>query len=357
MEKCVSNKIKVLNFIFTLLIVLYHFKTSENYNIVFASKIDKSIYDWYFILIERIGFVAMTFFFIISGFLFYYNIDTVKDTFTKMKKRLKSLLLPYLTWTLIVIIFNVCAHRFMGVGTEVEINSIFSIVKILFLTPIDGPLWYMLALLIFMLLSPILIKLKNKRMLSCVVYGIVLLWHILTAYRFIPSLNVLSDWWWFGNMIGYLPAYLLGSILALNCGDKILSEKYNTKVFRVCAIVILVCILSFTFTTKLFNNIANIAFIIEVVCIWLIIPSSIFKSKPKQYVKTSFIIYAMHQPILLPIVNKIVLMVIGNVSLSGYQFIVTKFVVLLLIVLITWAIQFVIQKLPKNVNLLFTGGR
>ena len=95
MNQNVSNKIKTFNYIFTLFILIYHLRFLDGYNIIYRNNFDKSILDFFMSITTHFDDLALTAFFIISSFLFYYNIDSSNQAIIKIKKRLKTLFIPY----------------------------------------------------------------------------------------------------------------------------------------------------------------------------------------------------------------------------------------------------------------------
>lgn len=352
MKKEVSNKFKYFNFIFTLLIVLYHFRFKTGLNIVPKSGLDKSILSCFLSSLETIGFIAMTVFFMISAFLFYFNIDNSTDSIKKMKKRIKTLLIPFLSWTVISIIFRTIVTH------EIKINSLYSIIKYLFLEPADGPLWYILALLIFMIPSPLTIKLKNKKIPSLIVLLAILIIVELREFGYINTFFKLDDWWWHSNMLGYIPAYAIGAFFGLNYSEKIIQEKYNTKhacIFGIIALIISILLIKYG---KAYANSKFYLYIILTIGLWFIAKSDLFKKKTPRFMKGTFFMYAMHQPILIPIISKITRIIIKNTNILGYQFILIRVIDVFLILIISWMTSIILKKiLPKKLYFALSGGR
>lgn len=98
MNKYLSYKILFFNFILSVLIVLLH----SNCKVTLGWNNDGTNLSNFIELlttyISCIGHIAVPMFYIISAYLFYHNISTLKDTLSKIKKRIKTLLIPYLLW-------------------------------------------------------------------------------------------------------------------------------------------------------------------------------------------------------------------------------------------------------------------
>lgn len=117
-----------------------------------------------------IGNCAVPIFFIISGFLLFYNVDkyTAGIYAHKMKNRFHTLLIPYLVWnTIYLILFYVIGQNNVILSEVPELyGGNISISKFLYIAyvrpPVDGPLWFIRNLIVMDLLSPILYVIIKK---------------------------------------------------------------------------------------------------------------------------------------------------------------------------------------------------
>ena len=114
---------------------------------------------------EGYGRLAVPMFLLISGYLFFPTSDITFSKsfyFIKIKKRAKSLLVPYLLWNLIAYLPYAIRNGF----NFVEFCKAFWIIDIPGRTgssPMDGPLWYVRNLLMLMVASPLVYYLcKHK---------------------------------------------------------------------------------------------------------------------------------------------------------------------------------------------------
>lgn len=109
--------------------------------------------------------IANCLFFCISGYLFARNIKNISDVWKKMKKRWRTLLLPYLLWNLIFILWYVVLENVPGVsrfnnsGGIIEkywdqpiLESLYD----LFIAPAAFQLWFLRDLFIMLIFTPIL---------------------------------------------------------------------------------------------------------------------------------------------------------------------------------------------------------
>lgn len=304
MKKKISNKIKYLNFLFTLAIVFYHFKMIYPFNINYLNKFDNYITNLFLDVVDKFGYISMVFFFILSGFLYYFNINKPLDDLKKMKKRIKTLLVPYLLWFLIILFYLIITNN-------IKINFFMDFINKIFFNPIDGPMWYCLALLLLMIPSPLIIKLKNKKMLSTICLLCMLVWLYLRSFGIIKPLFEFSEWWWYGNMISYLQSYIIGVYLGLNFSSYIANPiKQNKYIKILCGILILpLVMLSVKVTNFAFKQLFYIGII---VCLWYLFDFKYLKHQKESHGNISFFLFAIHQPILIPKINRLFSLMFKN---------------------------------------------
>ncbi len=115
--------------------------------------------------------VAIPAFFFMSGFLFFRDLADWRECFPKWRKRLKTLLLPYILWNLILLCLVLGAYSIpslrpqMSVTYNVQLSSGWFLDRMT-LHPIMGHFWYIRTLMIFLLFAPILYLLLHNQALS-----------------------------------------------------------------------------------------------------------------------------------------------------------------------------------------------
>lgn len=133
-----------------------------------------------------IAYAAVPIFFIISGFLLFYNVQHYNKNIylSKIRKRVKSLLVPYVLWNLIyLMILYICGQKsFLFLEVPDLFNGKLSVLQVLqfvFIKPLDGPLWFVRNLFVMALLSPLLywIVRKTKFMLPITLFVFAQIWH------------------------------------------------------------------------------------------------------------------------------------------------------------------------------------
>lgn len=212
MDQQFANKIVWLNLLFTFQIVFRH--TS----VVWGQPegISLHLLTWN----RQATYISLAFFFFTSGFLFFYNF-TIKDYVPKLKKRVRTLLLPLVIWNCIA---YVCLNIYRMVWGDDVIRGLknfllgFTLANQDGLILFDGPLWYMLRLFSYVLLTPVFYYLLRRKVLGfcsvLVIFGMdLLVFH--------------GDWFSFSK---WLFIYSLGAYLALNYGSAVFeSSSYDSS--------------------------------------------------------------------------------------------------------------------------------
>lgn len=286
-----SKTINWLRFPLIVLVVYIHnYGAVYNFspNIGWTNITSVDVYEIIRILFSKvISHLAVPCFFFISGYLFFYNINVFskKTYISKLKKRLFTLLIPYLLWNIIAIIFDFCdfysKHNILDSITH-TINNLWYF----FTNPLDYPLWYVRNLMILSALSPIYFYLfKRKTLLFVGLFIVILLvfghstninsivFFGLGAYLSINKLNIIST---FRSI--KLPMYIIAFITMCLC--VYFNSKYTDIGKRIYPLFLLSGIISVF-------NLASIC-----------IEKEIIKEK-KLLTSSVFFIYAIH--VLLPI--------------------------------------------------------
>ena len=121
---------------------------------------------------HSIAVVAVPVFFIISGYFFFYNVKEFNnDVYVeKLKKRVLTLLIPYLLWNLLPVFMIVGGNLFSVFFKGKSFDALYSFFYDLWnegiwhiwwdktsgTMPFDSPLWYVRDLMIVVCLSPVI---------------------------------------------------------------------------------------------------------------------------------------------------------------------------------------------------------
>lgn len=117
---------------------------------------------------EGYGRLAVPMFLLISGYLFFPSKEKQfnKDAYIyKLKRRAKSLLVPYLLWNLLAYILYAIDYSF----NIVDFFKSFWVIEVPGRggsSPIDGPLWYVRNLMILMIASPLIYLISKHKVFT-----------------------------------------------------------------------------------------------------------------------------------------------------------------------------------------------
>ena len=132
-----------------------------------------------FLFVQNVCNIAVPLFFLISGFLFFFKDDIFKyeNYKNKLRKRVKSLLIPYLIWNVLVLMLYVVVQNLapsMNSGRNKLIadytlhDYVLSFWSMSFINeggvsgPIDSPLWFIRDLMVMVFISPLIYWLIRK---------------------------------------------------------------------------------------------------------------------------------------------------------------------------------------------------
>ena len=293
MTTYLSNKIRILSFI-SIILVLYTHSGFHEYPHEIAG-MSFNIYMQEFIS-GKIGRCAVPLFYAISGYLFFYNIETgINDVWIKMKRRVRTLIIPYLIACLFFPFFLVIMECVPNVDRFVNFDNFSDNLKLpiwqllVFLyfdsgsgSPCAFHLWFLRDLIIIVTLSPILYWVRNSKVSSWLVclllYGLSLLklplipfyglfWYMFGSY-YLNSLRIIKyrtfvtllflalcvvemampDWKAFFRLVK-IPIVLLGLISIWTWYDSLVPSSYD-----LCRHPLLSTVCRFTFFIYLYHE-------------------------------------------------------------------------------------------------------
>jgi len=337
-----SKKIHSINIVLAILVIMIHCynipltNVNEDTNIILYNSI-KFIQNF---ISQGISRVAVPLFFIISGFLFFRNFSNEKIVYkNKLKKKIKTLIIPYLIWNLVgYIIFLLpnyvpYLNRFIqNNGSNLNLKDFLE--GILFFK-YNKTFWFMFYLIVLTIVSPIIYKTicKKKR-------GIITIVTIM-VFWFIFSSAINSD------IIISLLFYSLGGYLSINYFEVINNNNFLLSKNTTFLITILWFILIIIYHYILHNKIIlQISVLIGVVSIWELynfikIPSIILKCS-----KYSFGIYALH-PFVLETIEKVIMKILGTDVIAILIDYITAPIITFIIVITVFTI------IRKRINTLY----
>ncbi|WP_206046733.1 acyltransferase family protein [Inconstantimicrobium porci] len=266
-----------------------------------------------------------------------------KNYSSKIKRRVFSLLIPYVMWQIIIAIKYVLQNEYT-----------FSIKNFIYRTfylvtwPIDGPMWYVYAIFLLALISPVfLLMFKNKKVGWCMVLIIIVFLRAQGKFN-IPVFTRIANHGYVGNIIWYFPSYLVGAFYG-RFYDELNEEK---SLVYVLSLLFLACLLQGVLP-GIFYDITIRMMPIMSLFLLPVIPSL----KDKWVYRLTFLMYAMHQPLIAdvkPHINNLYKVVLMPDSVRN---ILTRVIILAIDIALAAAIYIVLKKFaPKGLNAL-TGSR
>lgn len=283
-----SNKIRNMSLICAVLVACIHVHwapvgVSKWMDVVFA---------------QGIARMAVPFFFIVSGFFIGVRIGEPNWYRTALAKRIKTLLVPYLLWSLLFLIFcafvnfiaNIRAGQSMLNALRVDLRILPSAFGLeLSCHPNVVPLWYVRNLIFLVIASPMLWWLVRHLGLVWIIFCFVALYA-----------NVGSIGWWanfFAHGYFSLAGMLYFSVgLRLADGFRISARKQKA-LFWLSTTVVVVSMVAKCVVGEWFNawHLMTLTIPFLIYSTWVIIPGGQW---PQWLVNCSFPIYVMHWIIL-----------------------------------------------------------
>lgn len=285
------NKIALLSFICSIMVVYIHSDNTGQYSINEATGIG-----FFTIFLETKVLTLLTkgavpLFFFVSGYLFYrnYSWSKIKE---KYRSRVWSLLTPYLSWntlyTIIVVFFSIVPFFYNIVSEHWLMNpiSISEILRGVFLYQYNPIFWFIFQLILYVAISPILFGILKNRYI-----GITFL-----------LLLMLYGFWVFSVPIIKIDMFLLysfGAYLGIHYQEQI-ENKYSKgrSIITIAAFIVfqigMYKLCSNTFISSKIIEIMEKVLMISYVLALFFGVDLLKKIYLKEYMKCTFFIYALH---------------------------------------------------------------
>ena len=211
MNEKISRKISLLSLVYVCIIVLFH-----------------SEFRYRYLIIDDLTTAANAFFFTVSAFFFYRS---GKDVSSKLKKRVKTLVLPFFLWNLIYLFVRLFQGRIYP----------YNILETFTINPLCFPSWYLLSLfLMFLPAYPVTKLLAKKYGAPCLlVIGAVI---SLFGYAFFPVyiLKIPFAGAYLVRICEYVLPYCVGAVIGSHLEKKISVGAKNMMAGLILTVVILI---------------------------------------------------------------------------------------------------------------------
>ncbi len=343
LNKYYWKKRTIVTYVLSVLVLWIHNSSFANYpkSESLVSSVNSGVS---FIFQEFFHPLPVPLFFIISGYLFFYNYDTGMYI-TKLKKRTKTLLVPYILWNTLGLLFAVfTSYTFISnyfVGREKFLISFESILKAIFLHGCNGQFWFIHDLYILVVLSPLIyLFIRNKYTGFLLVSALI----ALNIFGVDLSLfNILS-------VSDSIIFYVTGAFIGKNY-KKFFSEKVSSVTSIICIGLTALCVFINYLSVKGFIHMKSNVPLIILWCFAFWFSFDLFAEKitVHNFMKNSFMVFAMHANLGTIICKLIYIILPKNEWFAIINFISTTFLTLLFIELIT---RFLKKFLPKAYSLL-----
>ena len=305
-----------------------------------------------YICAQIIARVAVPLFFIFSGFLFFYKSEefTARIYAKKLKKRVHTLLIPYLFWNILVIVMYAVVGMLLPGTTEISIAKGYNVSDWLMTLwnhngsgyPISAPFWFIRDLMVVSLFTPIIY------------------WLTKTFNYYFPILLCLLWFmgWWFNITfnIDALFFFTVGAYFSITKKSFVEFVKYRTLLL---GILYLVCAV-FTFYAKSFDwyiYISRMGILLGVAFAISLTAKFIEKDKWKEQrflTESSFFIFAYHV-IALPIILRLLLFVVP--CTTDVRATILYFTWAILVIVLGLILYYFLKKWLPRTTAFITGGR
>jgi surface polysaccharide O-acyltransferase-like enzyme len=355
-NKYLSDKLKAISFLLMVMVVYLH---SYNLEIKFTSGtglIEKGYNSFIQDLITHgITRIAVPLFFIISGYLFFLSFKkySLSEFFSKYKKRSKTLVFPYLFWSIYGILFYLVLQSipFSKPFFTKELIVDYSVNQLLykiFIDPIPYQLWFIRDLIVLIIFSPILYWLI-KYLKFYIISIFLITWFFQLNYLIFSNESLLFF---------VLGAYI--SIKKINIQTtKVKKQNVFFSMIWISLIIIKTTLVYINFDNELIIRILHkSSILIGIISIWLIYDmifkkADLTKTLYYQIFKYSFFLYAFHEPVL-TIFKKAFYKILGQSELSSFLIYISAPMITIFVSIL---IGFVLRKTMPKYYYLMTGGR
>lgn len=338
-EQRFRNKVTWFSFLFSMLVIWVHSYNAELYlgegNALsaLAGRLERG-------LGNGVGQIAVPGFFMMSGYLFYRNC-TWEKIGGKLKRRIKSVLVPYILWNFLYYLGYVAASRlpWLGqvVGKGVIPFGLLPAVDAIIHYTYNYVFWYLFQLILLILLAPLLYPLLRFLWSRVLLY--VCLWGLVILGIRLPYLNA--------DAAVY---YTTGAILAMSGSHLVESEEH--PFLPGAALAVMAVLFYRTGLSHAWIFCFVLCRLCAVAGLWLLLPA---KSLPeaKGYMGCNFFLYATHFALVRLINKSVVQLFYGSMAAALGLYVAMPFLVLAVV----YPVGMLLRRYLPSVWILLNGAR
>ena len=324
------NKITNVSFLLAIFIVWHHTYNVDVYDLTGFLK-------WFEKYMMYVFDTAVSLFFMLSAFLFYYNVDE-NNIIHKLKSRISSLIIPYLLWNLIGYIYFQLLALFPFIrqyyGGNIDAFSFSGMIKAMFTGDYNLVTWFLRNLIVYTFTFPVLYKIiKNK-----FVYNVTLIICLVLSYLYAQK----------SELIAYVVYYVIGIGFAY-FDKELFLRRYSKKQRLVALLVFIILIGIFTFFE--ISDTSIIRIIIYSICsymMWIFLDFLANNKEVKWYKHIGFIFFVSHEMVLEPVEKLFYLLLGKNVPGAILDYIFAPIITIGIII----GISYLLRKIPALWNIL-----
>ena len=293
-EQETSSKIAVMSLICACLVALSH--------VAWNSKFGSG--SWWFVRLTRFGIccMAVPFFFTVSGYFLSRHFDEKGWWRREVGKRFFTLAVPYLLWSALFFAFAKIGFAvlnapengfFFALGHSA--TNFKHILGLDFLgPPFLTPLWYVRALFILILFSPLVAAATRRRLGWLSVIGLFVAYYVVSPHRNGLRSSSVNHFFYYGISL-FGAAYFCLGVMLRRTGIPVATRLRDRAlgVFLFCAGVGLVVFRTYCISSRKGDPLSLLCFAIPLLVsgMWLALPAGKW---PTWMMSLSFPIYVMH---------------------------------------------------------------
>ncbi len=343
------NKIMLLSYICSVMVVYLHSDNTEQYSIDTSTATGAFVWFLETDILQLLAKGAVPLFFFISGFLFFRNFG-YSSIVSKYKSRFRGLLIPYISWnmiyTLVVILCSCIPVIRNHIGDRWVMNPItpLAIFKGVFFYQYNLIFWFMFQLILFVIVSPLLYTMLRQKYLGAVLQLLLLL--CASKIVEIPVIN-----------FGMLLIYSLGGYLSIHAREAIVRK--STKFRSITAIVVFAVLRVGLYAAQYFS----VAAVIKETLTELLMISYVFAlffgidlikmKQVKEYMRSTFFIYALHL-LVLSVYKRVFRFILPD---TEWMALITFLTVPIMTIMTICLISHLMKKICRPVYCVLAGGR